>query len=210
MTVNGDLLVIGFGIAAPIVAQDGPAKFQLPTPVQVHGVVVDSAGDPIAEVRIDNIALPEDFAKADASGRFEFVARGPSVVFRKSGWTGRLVRVSSSTGNIRVVLERAGDPPPLRNCGKKEKCGTAPLGGFCFPKVRGVGAGNWVPTLDTLEQQFSIHSWFGLDRNNAPRCRAKLGRATAARPGDLGLSRILRNRTQGAWTDGSRCPRQDV
>jgi hypothetical protein len=164
MTVNGVLLVIGFGIAAPIVAQDGPAKFQLPTPVQVHGVVVDSAGDPIAEVRIDNIALPEDFAKADASGRFEFVARGPSVVFRKSGWTSRLVRVSSSTGNIRVVLERAGDPPPLRNCGKKEKCGTAPLGGFCFPKVRGVGAGNWVPTLDTLEQQFSIHSWFGLDR----------------------------------------------
>jgi hypothetical protein len=136
----------------------------LPQPIHVSGAVVDSAGDPIPDVRIDHIAITRDFAKADTSGDFEFEAEGPSVVFRKDGWTSRLVRLSSSTGSIRVVLDRAGDPEPLRNCSKKERCDTAPLGNFCFPEVRGVGAGDTDPTIDTFEQRFSIHSWFGPDR----------------------------------------------
>src|ERR1700678_2653960 len=134
--------VVWFAIVMLARSQDGPAKLQLPAPVQVRGVVVDSAGDPIPEVRVDHIALTADFAKADASGHFEFGAKGPSVVFRKSGWTSRLVGVSSSTGDIRVILNRTSDPEPLPNCSKKEQCGTVPLGNFCFPKVRGVGAGD--------------------------------------------------------------------
>jgi hypothetical protein len=164
MSIRGLLLVFGFGIAARAFAQDRPANLQLSMPVQVHGVVVDSAGDPIPDVRVDHIALTADLAKADASGRFEFEAKGPSVVFRKKGSTSQLVRVSSLAGEMRVVLDRAKEPAPLPDCGKKERCGTAPLGNFCFPKVRGVGAEDTVPTIDTFEQQFSIRSWFGPDR----------------------------------------------
>jgi hypothetical protein len=152
------------GLAALGRPQDGPAKLQLPAPVQVRGVVVDSAGDPIPDVQIDHIALTAAFARADSSGHFDFEAKGPSVVFRKKGWMSRLVRLSSSTGDIRVVLDRASEPEPLLNCSNKERCGTAPLGNFCFPKIRGLGAGDRVPTTDTFEQQFNIHSWFGPDR----------------------------------------------
>lgn len=163
---NGRFLLafIWLAFATLTQPQDGPAKLLLPTPAQVRGLVVDSAGNPIPEVRIDHIALTAAFATADRSGHFEFEAHGPSVVFRKKGWTSRLVRVSSSTGEIRVVLDRAGDSTPLPNCSKEEPCGTAPLGNFCFPKVHGVSAGDIVPTTDTLEQQFSIHSWLGPDR----------------------------------------------
>src|ERR1700688_5110735 len=65
---------------------------------------------------------------------------------------------------MRVVLDRASQPDAVPSCGNKEWCGTAPLGNFCFPKVRGGGAGGTVPTIDTLERQFSIHAWFGPDR----------------------------------------------
>jgi hypothetical protein len=157
MKIRCLVLVAGLGTAAPALAQ-------LPTPVQVHGVAVDSAGNPIPDVRVDHIALTEDFAKADASGRFKFEARGPSVVFRKSGWTSRLARVSDLASDMRVVLDRASQPDPVPSCGNKKWCGTAPLGNFCFPEVRGVGAGGTVPTIDTFEQQFRIHTWFGPDR----------------------------------------------
>jgi len=86
--------LIWLSIAALARPHDGPAKLFLPNPVQVRGVVVDGAGAPISDVRIDHIALTSDSATADSSGHFEFEAKGPSVVFRKKGWTSRLVRVS--------------------------------------------------------------------------------------------------------------------
>src|ERR1700678_3084956 len=122
--------VVWFAIVMLARSQDGPAKLQLPAPVQVHGVVVDSAGRPIPDVRVDHIALTADFAKADASGRFEFQAKGPSAVFRKSGWTSRLARVSDLARDMSVVLDRASEPDPVPSCGKKEPCATAPLGNF--------------------------------------------------------------------------------
>jgi hypothetical protein len=131
----------------------------------VRGIVVDSAGQPIPDVRIDHIALTAAFVTGDSAGHFDFEAKGPSVVFRKKGWTSRFVPVSSLASDIRVVLNRASEPEPLPNCNKKERCGIAPHGNFCFPKVRGVGAGEGVPTIDTFEQQFSIRSWFGPDRS---------------------------------------------
>jgi hypothetical protein len=153
------LAFAGIGLAGLGRPQDQPAKLQLPTPVQVRGVVVDSAGAPIPGVRIDHLALTEAVALADSIGRFEVEARGPSFVFRKRGWTSHLLRLSSSTEDIRVVLDRASDPAPLPACSKKERCGTAPLGDFCFPKVHGVSNGNTVPRTDTLEQHFIIRSW---------------------------------------------------
>jgi hypothetical protein len=140
--------------------QDGPAKLQLPHPIQVRGIVVDSAGDPIPDVRIDHIALTVAFATADSSGHFEFEAKGPSVVFRKNGWTSHLIRVSSSTGEIRVVLDRANDPTHLPVCSKRPHCVTT--GGiFCLPKIKGVGVGDVPYSIDTVERQFTIASWFG-------------------------------------------------
>jgi len=164
MQSHGLLRSVVWLVAATLArSQDGPVKLLLPHPALVRGVVVDSAGTLIPDVRIDHIALTADFAKADASGRFEFEAKGPSVAFRKGGWKSRLVQVSSLAGDIRVVLDRASWAEPFPNCIKKERCGTAPLGNFCFPKVHGVGAGDGVPTIDTFEQQFTIHSWLGPD-----------------------------------------------
>jgi hypothetical protein len=143
-------------------SQDGPAKLQLPVPVQVRGVVVDSVGDPIPDVRIDHISLVGvgALARSDPMGRFGFEAYGPSIVFRKSGWRSRLVPASRLTSDGRVVLERADDPETLPLCSKNPQCVTT--GGiFCLPKVRGVDIGDRPNTIDTFEREFTISSWFG-------------------------------------------------
>jgi hypothetical protein len=158
------LLLVVAWLALAVYAQDGPAKLLLRNQVHVRGFVVDGARAPISDVRIDHIALTSDFATTDSSGHFEFEAKGSAVVFRKKGWASRLVRVTGTSGEIRIVLDRTNDPEPLPNCNKKIQCGTTPLGNFCFPKVHGVRMGESVPTLDTLEQRFSIHAWLGPDK----------------------------------------------
>jgi len=144
-------------------SQVTPASLLLPSPVRLRGLVVDSDGAPIPGVRIDHIDLTVAFATGDSSGHFDFEAKGPSVVFRKNGWTSRLVRVAGATGELRIVMEKVGDPVPLPICASKRRCVTA--GDIlCLPRVRGVGVGEPFPTIDTVELEFRIHSWFGPDR----------------------------------------------
>src|SRR5271170_822241 len=100
MRIDGLLPVVIWIVCAALAApQEGPARLQLPVPVQVHGVVVDSAGNPIPEVRIEHISLVGvgAVARTDPVGRFGFEAHGPSIVFRRSGWASRLVPVSRLT-----------------------------------------------------------------------------------------------------------------
>jgi hypothetical protein len=149
-------------LAAIAQPQDGPAKLLLPHPVHVRGVVVDGEGAPIPDVRIDHIALTSVFATADSSGNFEFEAKGPAVVFRKKGWTSRLVRVLSSPGDISVVLDRAGDPAPLPSCSKKSGCVAG--ASFCLPRTRGIGITDSPFSVDVVGREFTIHSWFGPDK----------------------------------------------
>jgi hypothetical protein len=144
--------------------QEGPAKFLLPSPVQLRGVVVDVAGDPVADVRINHLFLTEAFALTDRAGRFEFDARGPAVVFRKRGWKSQLVRVSAVNGTTHVVLDRASDPDPLPTCSPKPHCVTLAQGEFCLPVTSGMQVSRKPFSIDTLEQEFAIHSGLGPDK----------------------------------------------
>jgi hypothetical protein len=161
MRLQGSLRsVVWLLVAALARSQDGPAKLLLPHPVRVHGVVIDSAGDPIPEIRVDHIALTDDSARTDSSGRFDVEANGPSVVFRGRGWKSQLVRVQKLGSDARIVLERSGDVDPLPVCSKKARCVTA--GGiFCLPKVRGVDISDIPFGVDAFEREFTISSWAG-------------------------------------------------
>ncbi len=143
--------------------QEGPAKFLLPSPVQLRGVVVDVAGNPVADVRINHLSLTQASALTDQAGRFEFDAQGPSVVFRKRGWKSQLVRLSALNGTAHIVLDRANDPDPLPTCSVKPHCTTLALGGFCLPATKGVHVSGLPFSVDTLEQEFALHSLLGPD-----------------------------------------------
>ena len=141
--------------------QVGTVRFLSPSPTHCQGLVVDSMGVPIPDVKIDYIAPAfERSTQATSEGYFEFDTRAPVVVFRKPLWKSQRVRVSSLIGESRIVMESAGEPTPLPICPKKAHCVTT--GGiFCLPKTSGVGVGDIPYTIDTVERQFTIASWFG-------------------------------------------------
>jgi hypothetical protein len=132
--------------------------------VYVRGVVVDSAGSPIPDVSIDDIAAAfQTSTTTNGEGHFNFETRAPAIIFRKGGWKSQLVRLSSLSSEARVVLERGGEADPLPICSKKAYCVTT--GGiFCLPKMRGVSVGDRPYTIDTFEREFTIESWFGPQR----------------------------------------------
>ncbi len=126
-------------------------------PHLVRGVVVDQAGDPIPDVRIDHLAITNAFAKTDSSGHFEFDARGPSVVFRKVRWRSVLVPVTDF-GELRIVLGSANDPAPMPVCPRDPPC--VSTGSFCVPKVTGLETGVLAHGIDAAERRFTIGGLF--------------------------------------------------
>jgi len=122
------------------IALPQPAWFDpylLPSPVIFRGTVVDTNNQPLAHVRISGVEKDGEFllpVDAGDDGRFNLLTRSPSLVFRKDGFEGRFVRVSSSE-NARVELNSlsAGRFP---ECASKVRCGAPDV--FCIPDGHGL------------------------------------------------------------------------
>ena len=96
--------------------QDRVATFQLIPGRSLSGRVTDTAGKPVANVRVDDTMLPRSLAtlneirRTDADGRFK-IADAPadfiSLFFSKTGYSGYEAKIDTvQSGTVEVVLKK--------------------------------------------------------------------------------------------------------
>jgi len=108
----------------------------LPKAQTVAGIVVDAEGKPVAGAHIDHSDVREQESLfTDDQGRFQVRTRAPSVVVRKLGFDGALIK-TGAVGPMRVVLHTATGSLPA--CHEKCLGLESAKSMFCFPSVAGV------------------------------------------------------------------------
>lgn len=70
---------------------------ELPSLRHLTGLVVDEAGQPVAEARIDDTFNDLKAYQTDSKGRFEVDTKSPILVVRKVGYRSELIRVQDAT-----------------------------------------------------------------------------------------------------------------
>jgi hypothetical protein len=114
-------------------AQSGPRGL-LASPLVVSGIVVDSTGQPIKDVRIEHLTVGMDSVpKTTSQGLFRVETRAPAIVFRKSGYVSRFMRTEQSQ-QLRIVLETAIPEKELPSCSGHDKYVSLGQGIFAVPR----------------------------------------------------------------------------
>src|SRR5215831_4536711 len=118
---------------------EGQAVRMLPASVALSGVVTDASGTPLGDVSIDHPGSRSGILKTDPQGRFEITTRAPAVVFRKSGFQSRYLRLGE-VKSVGLSIRLDGPSPEARECGMQPSCSSLKYFGsaFCLPKMRPV------------------------------------------------------------------------
>jgi len=95
---------------------EGQAVRMLPASVALSGVVTDASGTPLGDVSIDHTGSRSGILKTDSQGRFEITTRAPAVVFRKSGFQSRYLRLGE-VKSVGLSIRLDGPSPEARECG---------------------------------------------------------------------------------------------
>lgn len=157
------LLIIATLSCAALAQTPREQAFMLPALVHVRGIVTDSSGHPLSEVRIDHTGIRQAWPKTDAEGHFDIETRAPAIVFRKAGFESQYWQVSSNA-NVTFVL--ASSALHLKECRTFSGCLSlkSSHGEFCFPKVPGVLAGKRAADIDYVARSFWIKTATGTTR----------------------------------------------
>jgi hypothetical protein len=137
---------------SPLNAQSGP-KGLLPSAVTIAGIIVDSVGQPLPNVRIDHSTV-RDLDRSpisDREGRFRIETLAPAAVFRKDGYISRFVRTREA-GDMHNVNTRKQVP----TCSQSSDYVSLGPGTFTFRKVKGVRIGKASKDIDAVERSFII------------------------------------------------------
>jgi hypothetical protein len=153
-------LIYWCALSCVAVAQSEDEKtLMLPSRVTLAGIVLDSDGEPLAEVWIDHTGLPIENARTDLQGRFVLQTRAPAVVFRKDGFESKYLRVTQNR-NLLITL---GPASRMKECEAFLKC--VPLKGFmasfCLPKVPKVHVGKQGNDIDYGQRWFWVRTQSG-------------------------------------------------
>ena len=126
----------------------------LPAAQQVSGVVVDSAGKPVAGAHIDHSDVTkQEQLFTDEQGRFRFQTRAPAMVVRKLGFDGKLVRTGNARA-LRIVLdpETRSMPACTSKCEGLKSSGSA----FCLPATSGFTVSAPGTYFDSVMRVFTL------------------------------------------------------
>jgi hypothetical protein len=130
----------------------------------IVGTVVDPAGNPIPEARLDHTNDRRHVHQTDANGRFELDTQASGIVIRKAGFQSELVRTQDAT-EIRVTLRKLTGSRPFPSCS-----GTGQYEGidgwdasFQFSTVPGVTAGKQGQDADYVMRRYYV------DTNQGPK-----------------------------------------
>ena len=128
-----------------------------PSPVTMSGVVINGSGSPIGDVNVDHTGSRSGLVKTDRQGRFEIATRAPAVVFRKSGFQSRYVRVEDGK-TVGLSVRMDGPVSQARECGAQSNCYSVKYFGasFCLPKIRGVNVTKQGNDIDYGQRVFWI------------------------------------------------------
>ena len=123
----------------------------LPQAIHISGLVVDSAGMPVGDARVEHTGDRIRAYQTDSKGRFEFDTRAPALVVRKEGFQAQLVRPAE---NVRVVMQTDRATWSLPTCsGKTDLIG---LDLFKFPRTTTVAAGETVFGVDYRARDYVV------------------------------------------------------
>jgi len=138
------ILALGLAIALSICAQS------------LSGTAVDIEGKPLEGVRIDHAAFSGFGDRtSDRDGHFAVATNGHPVVFRKPGYQGQMIPLSSAT-DLRIVLKPVTKEFPVCKTLRDYngiKDGTP---GLYFPKVEGVSADSRGGDVDFVTRGYSV------------------------------------------------------
>ena len=129
----------------------------LPSRVRLYGVVVDSAGEPLGDVRINHTGVRAETIRTDLHGRFDIETSAPAVVFRKDGFQSRYWRVSGDR-ELAVTLNAA--TSRAKECRAVSGCVSLKgfLSTFCLPRVPGVNISKQNNDVDYGQRWFWIRT----------------------------------------------------
>ena len=125
-------------------------------PQAVSGIVVDSAGHPIAGAHIDHTDVKaQEQLFTDEQGRFRFFTGAPAIVVRKLGFNGQRIRLDNSA-SFKIVLSPATRTMP--SCKIKCEALNSPGSAFCLPRVPGIQVSEQAAYDDTVTQMFRLET----------------------------------------------------
>jgi hypothetical protein len=125
-------------------------------PQPVSGIVVDSAGNPIAGAHVDHTDVKaQEQLFTDEQGRFRFLTGAPAIVVRKLGFNGQRIRLDSSA-SFKIVLSPATKTMPT--C--KLKCEALSSSGsaICLPRAPGIQVSEQGTYDETVTQMFRLQT----------------------------------------------------